>query len=114
MAGFDDLNRVAADLSKAAIRAQVKAPVVVAKAAHDVEAIAKSFCPVDTGFLRSSIGVDLSFTEVKATIGPTAEYGPMVEFGTSRQAPAAFMGPALDRVTPSFTQAIELLGGDLL
>lgn len=114
MSGFDDLNRLAVDLTKAAAAAQAKAPLVVRKAAHDVEAIAKTFCPVDTGFLQNSIGVDLAFAEVKATIGPTAEYGPYVEFGTSRQAPAAFMGPALDRVEPGFVQAIEQLGGDVL
>ena len=112
MGGFDDLNRLAADLTKAGLRAQLKATVLVAKAAHDVEAVAKSFCPVDTGFLRSSIGVDLQ--GASAVIGPTAEYGPYVEFGTSRQAPAAFMGPALDRVSPSFVEAVESLGGDVL
>jgi HK97 gp10 family phage protein len=114
VSGYDDLNRVAADLTKAAARAQYRAPLVVAKAAHDVEAISKSFCPVDTGFLRSSIGVDLDLFSVRAVVGPTAEYGPYVEFGTSRQAPAAFMGPALDRVAPGFVQAIEALGGDVL
>lgn len=114
MAGFDELNQIAADLTRAAVGAQVKAPLVVAKAAHDVEAISKTFCPVDTGFLRSSIGVDLDLLNVRAVIGPTAEYGPYVEFGTSRQAPAAFMGPALDRVVPGFVQAIEQLGGDIL
>ena len=110
----DDLNRLAADLTRAAAAAQYRAPLVVAKAAHDVEAIAKSLCPVDTGFLRNSIGVDLKLTEVAAEIGPTAEYGAFVEFGTSTQPPAAYMGPALDRVSPGFVQAIEQLGGDVL
>lgn len=114
MSGFEELNRIAADLSKAAAAAQYKAPLVVAKAAADVEAIAKSFCPVDTGFLRSSIGVDLDLPAAAAVIGPTAEYGPYVEFGTHRTAPQAFMGPALDRVSPSFVEAIEALGGDIL
>ncbi len=114
MDGFDELNRLAVDLTHAATSAQAKAPLVVAKAAHDVEALAKGFCPVDTGFLRNSIGVDLDFLDVRAVIGPTADYGPFVEFGTSRQAPAAFMGPALDRVSPGFVQAIEQLGGDIL
>ena len=79
-----------------------------------MEAAAKGFCPVDTGFLRSSIGVDLDMAAASAVIGPTAEYGAFVEFGTSRMAPAAYMGPALDRVSPSFAAAIEQLGGDVL
>lgn len=111
---LDDLNKLAADLSKAAVNAQLKAPLVVAKAAYDVEAIAKTFCPFVTGYLRGSIGVDLFPGEARAVIGPEAIYGPMVEFGTSKMAPRAFMGPALDRVSPSFVQAIEHLGGDIL
>lgn len=112
MSGFDELNRIAADLRKASVTAQYRAARVVAKAAFDVESTAKGFAPVDTGFLRSSIGVDLNGTS--AVIGPTAEYAPYVEFGTSRMAPQAFMGPALDRVSPSFVAAIEQLGGDVL
>ena len=114
MSGLDELNSIAADLRKAGFLAQWRAGQVVAKAALDVEAAAKGFCPVDTGFLRSSIGVDLDMAAASAVIGPTAEYGAFVEFGTSRMAPAAYMGPALDRVSPSFAAAIEQLGGDVL
>lgn len=114
MSGLDELNSIAADLRRAGFLAQWRAGQVVAKAALDVEAAAKGFCPVDTGFLRSSIGVDLDMAASSAVIGPTAEYGAFVEFGTSRMAPAAYMGPALDRVSPSFAAAIEQLGGDVL
>ena len=112
MSGLDELNRIAADLTAASWRAQSRTPLIVARCAHQVETISKGFCPVDTGFLRSSIGVDLAL--FSAVIGPTANYGPYVEFGTSRMAPAAFMGPALDQVTPEFVAAIEALGGDVL
>lgn len=114
MSGYDELMQVAADLSKAAESAQYKAPMVVAKAALDLEGIAKTFCPVDTGFLRGSIGTDLDLPAASAVIGPTADYAEYVEFGTHRMAPQAFMGPALDRVSPSFVEAIESLGGDVL
>lgn len=114
MSGFDDLNRISADLTMAAEKAQRMAPAIVAKAAQDVEAIAKSFCPVDTGYLRSSIHTVLDPSSVRATIGPSAEYAPFVEWGTHRQAPQAFMGPALDRVSPGFVKAIEQLGGEIL
>ena len=114
MSGLDELNSIAADLRRAGFLAQWRAGQVVAKAAYDVEGIAKGFCPVDTGFLRSSIGVDLDMAASSAVIGPTAEYAPFQEFGTSTQAPQAFMGPALDRVSPSFVEAIEQLGGDVL
>lgn len=82
---------------------------IVRKTAHDIEATAKELAPVDTGHLRSSIGVDI-FREdgalIVAEIGPTADYGAHVEYGTSRQAPQAYMGPAFDRHVGAFEKAI--------
>lgn len=45
-----------------------------------VEAEAKKKCPVDTGYLRSSIKSEVSGNT--ATIGTDVEYAPYVEFGT--------------------------------
>lgn len=117
----DDLGRVEAKAAHAVSRA-------VRKAALDVQRDAKVIVPVDTGFLRSTIGVDLGPrsdagprvhgpTEYTAEIGPTAHYGGYVEWGTSRMAPQPYMAPALDRQTPAFIAACEdiadrLLGGD--
>lgn len=102
------LNRIAVDLTKATLRAQVGCTQIVRKTALDCETAAKQFCPVDTGATRNSIGTDMD-TPTKAVVGPTTEYAPYVEFGTYRQAPAAFMGPAVDRVTPDFISALEHL-----
>lgn len=106
------LNTLAADLSGASVRGAMLAGQVVRKAALDLEAQAKAFCPVDTGNLRSSIGTDMGALE--ATVGPTANYGLFVEFGTSRMAPRAFMGPALDRVTPGFVDAMGQIADGIL
>lgn len=106
------LNVLAADLTGASVRGAMLAGVVVRKTAADLEAQAKAFCPVDTGNLRSSIGTDLAGLE--ATVGPTAAYGIYVEFGTSRMAPRAFLGPALDRVTPGFVDAMGQIADGLL
>lgn len=93
------LNTLAIDLGNAAAGARELAGVAVRKTAADVEADAKLLAPVDTGFLRNSIGTDMREDSggVEAEIGPTAEYGAHVEYGTSRAAPQAYLGPAFDR-----------------
>ena len=117
--GVDDLNRLAVDLTGAADKVGDRAQLVMRKTALDIEADAKAFAPVDTGFLKNSIGhSDLrrvgQYGVLEVEIGPSAEYGAFVEFGTSTQAPQAFMGPALDRRSPGFVQAMEQLGGEIL
>lgn len=121
MSAGDELNRIAVDLTQAALLAPVRASLAVVKTAFDVEADAKQFAPIDTGNLRSSItsgpiGEDRALRpgDLSAEIGPTAEYGEYVEDGTSRQAPAAYMGPAADRRFPPFVQAMEQIGAQVL
>lgn len=90
------------------------AQVVVRKTALDIERNAKAIAPVDTGNLKSSIGrSDLRTVgqsgALEAEIGPTANYAPYVEFGTSRHGPQAFMGPSLDRMAGPFEEAMTQL-----
>lgn len=107
-----DLNALAASFTKGGENIGKLAQVVVRKTALDIEADAKAFAPVDTGNLRSSIShSDLRTVGqggvLEAEIGPTANYGIYLELGTSRMAPRAYLGPALDRRTPQFVQAME-------
>lgn len=109
-----ELNRLSVGLAKHRVLVGTKAAAVVRKSGAMLETTAKQFCPVDTGNLRSSIGTDIEggalSTEISAVVGPTANYAPYVEFGTSRMAPAAFMGPAFDQVAPEFVAAMEQVG----
>lgn len=107
--GVDQLNALAVDLHGAGIRAQAGAPVVVSKVAHEIEATGKELCPVDTGATRNSIYT--SVEGANAAIGPTTSYAPYVEFGTSRMAPEAFMGPALDRHGHELVDGLSQLAG---
>lgn len=113
-----DLNKLAVELKSATGTLGAKASLAIRKTAHDIEADSKRFCPVDTGNLRNSISTGITgdgrFGSIEAEIGPTAEYGAFVEFGTSRQAPQAYMGPALDRNTPDFVRAMEIVVGEIL
>jgi HK97 gp10 family phage protein len=111
--GIDELNTITYELERANGQIGAKGAAVIRRSAHQVEAVAKLFCPVDTGHLKGTIGVDVDgdgrFGAMSAEIGPTAHYGGYVEFGTRNMAPHAYMGPALDRVTPSFVAACEAI-----
>lgn len=107
-----ELNTLAVDLGKVPARMVPLARKVLEKSSADIERDAKLFCPVDTGNLRASISRDLK--GLTAEIGPTANYGLWVEFGTSRQAPSAFLGPAFDRHAGAFTEAIGRVSGGIL
>ena len=52
----------------------------LAAAGEVVSADAKANCPVDTGYLRNSIAVQVDGNS--AVIGPSADYGIYVEYGT--------------------------------
>ena len=108
------LNALAADLGAVGPRVGRLANQVIRKTALDVERDAKQLAPVDTGNLRNSIGSSVGIGGLSAEISPTAEYAVFVEYGTSRMAPQAFMGPALDRNTPSFVKAVEQLAREAL
>lgn len=94
-ADVSQLNRLAVDLGRAGAAVVPLASTVIARTAHDIEGTAKALCPVDTGNLRGSISTTAA--GLTAEVGPTASYGGYVEFGTSRMAPRAYLGPAFDR-----------------
>ena len=109
-----ELRTLAADLGKAGHGATRKAQLVVRKSALDLLTVAAERAPVDTGFLKASIGVDMAGDSLSAVIGPSASYGRRVEEGTSRMAPQPYMSPALNAVTPGFVAAMESIGGEML
>lgn len=111
---MSQVNAFAADLGKIGTKAQVLASAAIRKTAHDIEAEAKVFAPVDTGNLKNSISTSVSLGGLSAEIGPTAEYGIYVELGTSRMAPAAYMGPAFDRKAPDLETALSHIADGLV
>lgn len=66
----------------------------VAEIALNIERGAKQACPVDTGRLRSSIGVDFEEGGLAASVGSNVEYAEHVEYGTSRMAAQPYLTPA--------------------
>jgi HK97 gp10 family phage protein len=65
---------------------------------------AENNCPVDTGFLRSTVFVQESGEEVQ--IGFEAPYASYVEFGTYKMAAQPYLRPAFDEVELEALKAI--------
>lgn len=106
-----EFRSLAADLGNAPKTLGHLARTVVRKTAKDVEGTAKGLAPVDTGNLKSSIGTsDLralgTSGSIEAEIRATANYAIFQEVGTSRMAPQPFMGPAVDKHSGPFEEAM--------
>lgn len=69
------------------------------------EGYAKLACPVDTGRLRNSISHTQD--DRAAYIGTNVEYGPYVEFGTSRQRAKPYIKPAVVDHVDEYKKIVE-------
>lgn len=107
-----EVHQLASDILRHADTTQPRAEMVVAKVGHDMQGSAQTYCPVDTGYLKSSISLDV--VGLGFDLGPTAEYGEYVELGTSRMSPEPFLGPAYDQHLPNLEQALGSLGEQVL
>lgn len=86
------LGNIAARGPKAQARTMRNAETAAQEAAQE----ARRLCPVDTGYLRSTIygRVVADPTGWRAVVGASADYAGFVEYGTSRQIAQPFLRPA--------------------
>lgn len=95
-----ELDRIAAQL-------HTNARSVIEALGFEVEARAKEFCPVDTGFLRSSGWTEIEPSgDIVATVGFSAEYAPFVELGTYEMGAQPFLMPAVQTISYKLNQGI--------
>ena len=83
------------------------------KATLDTQTEARRRAPVDTGYLRSSITVDLAQMGGDVVAGEVtagANYAAYVENGTTRQSPQPFMRPALEANAKPWGHAMRSIG----
>lgn len=115
-ADASELDRLAVDLSDTSRHLKPQARAAVHKTARDIEADAKLLAPVRTGNLRNSITTEATDVAslVEAVVGPTAEYGAHVEFGTSYQRPQPYLGPAVDAHIFDLEDALAEIGANIL
>ena len=101
------------ELAKSAGDARREASEIVRAAAFLCQRTAAQFVPVDTGFLRSSItvgrpdGGQLGPGDLAAQVGPEANYGAFVEFGTSNAGAQPYMTPAAEQTSPWFAEQMR-------
>lgn len=107
-----ELRDLAGDLKSGAAKVEALAPRVVSKVAHDIERDGKIFAPVLTGTLESSISSDVN--GLSAEIGPHTDYEQFVEYGTSKMDAQPYMGPAAEKNTPAFVEAMGQVGEKIL
>src|SRR4051812_18518023 len=99
---FNNLEKVGGELAE-------RAEQVIHKAAHDIEARAKTQAPVRTGNLRNSIQTVTH--KLGATITAHAFYAIYVEMGTYKMAARPFLRPAVEAVKPGLIAAMSKLLG---
>lgn len=115
--GSEEMGRLAADLASAGVKASARAGTAMGKALNDISAGAKNRAPVDTGFLRNSISVEIQNrgNTLRGEVGPTAAYGGFVERGDGVGHTAQpYLRPATDAVLPGYEAALEQLGAEIL
>ena len=82
---------------------------VVKMNATELERNAKRDAPVDTGFLRRSIGLEFEDAGFTARVMATAEYAPYLEFGTRFMSAQPFIRPSFYPQSFRFKQDLDRL-----
>lgn len=111
MAGMfqiDGINQLVVDLTKASKTIKSRTKDRVAESIEKVAETAKAFAPVRTGATRESISSEVIEGPgvIAGEAGPTTKQGFFMEHGTYKDAPQVFMGPALDRHSADFEEAL--------
>ena len=82
---------------------------VVRKSTAQVQRKAMRDVPVDTGFLKRSITIEMDTAHMQGTVTAGAEYGAYVEFGTRYMGAQPFMRPARNEQEPIFLSDLQKL-----
>lgn len=92
---------------------QREAGDIILNTANRVEKRAKSYAPVDTGYLKQHIASEKTGM-LSADVASSAEYSVYQEFGTRKMAGKSFMRPAVKQESPFLFQKLQnLLKGGL-
>lgn len=107
------INEVVAEMQTESLEAPHRARTIIQTYSARIRGTARAFAPRDEGTMARSISYSSKLVPGGAVgeIGPTARrdgfpYPAAVEWGTSKMAPQAFMGPALDRHSAEFAKEI--------
>jgi HK97 gp10 family phage protein len=82
---------------------------VVKKNGAQLQQKAMQKCPVDTGTLKRSIGLEIKDSGFTAVVEPTAHYAPYVEYGTRKMHAQPFVRPSLEEQKSIFKNDLNQL-----
>lgn len=91
---------------------EAKLAIAVEQTIRAIEAKAKAAAPVRTGFLRNSIGSEMT-GRLEGRVHADAEYAPYVNFGTRSTAPNPFFSNAVESERGPFKARLEEAGRGL-
>lgn len=75
----------------------------------EMQAKAQQNAPVDTGYLKRSIGLEITDGGMTAEVEPTADYAPYVELGTRFMEAQPYLKPAFDEQKEKFKKDMKKL-----
>ena len=75
----------------------------------EMQAKAQENAPVRTGYLKRSIGLEITDGGMTAEVEPTADYGPYVELGTRYMEAQPYLKPAFDEQKEKFEKDMKKL-----
>ena len=75
----------------------------------EMQAKAQQNAPVDTGYLKRSIGIEITDGGMAAEVEPTADYAPYVELGTRFMEAQPYLKPAFDEQKEKFKKDMKRL-----
>lgn len=102
------LDEIIKDMNKATQRAFGEAVQnAVRLSGSECQEEAKRVVPVDTGFLKQSIGLTMTDNAMTAEVEPTAEYASYVEYGTRYMSAQPYMRPSFYKQEPKFKKDME-------
>ena len=113
MEGLTDLM---AGLEKEWAQVEARGEEAVKSTAKKIEATSKEMAPKGDRPHSGPKIIDSIRTDGKGTfreVGPTARHGRFMEFGTFKDAPQPYMGPAADRHEADLVKELERLVGNL-
>lgn len=116
MIEFDasEIEDLAATLAQAGPRAVERTQLVVDQTGHASVRDMQQLAAVDTGTMKNSTSVDIDPDGLGFEAGPTVNYAPYVEYGTSRMSPQPFVGPGFERNIPPAISALEQVAAGML
>lgn len=108
-----EIERLHDDIAGAADTIIPRTQNVIMKTGYDTVTAAQARCPVRTGHLRSTIGVEIDVDGLGFEASARASYSGYVEFGTTHMAPQPFLIPAFNQRVGLATRAFDLLADPL-